>query len=330
MNAMNSTFEPSDHIYDVAIVGGGVAGLAAAVYAGRDGFDVCLIEGDYISNTEMPGGALMLTSDIQNYPGFYEGAGETLITVMRNQAVRFVKTVLTEQVLAANLSTSETEPHVLTTNQGTVVRSRAVILATGAVSRMLDIPGEENLFGKGVSTCATCDGFFFQNKNVYVVGGGDTAVEDALFLTRYTPNVTMVVRADRFRASGPEVRHVLQKNQDMQDPFKVLWNTTVTEIHGDNNVTGLTLQNPETSFHVAADGLFVAVGRIPSTGFLNQSGVMLDEENFIMLNPGSQNVPGFPGVYAAGDAVDKKFRQAVTSAGRAVEAALEAREWLLR
>lgn len=326
MIAHNLTSE----LYDITIIGGGVAGLSAALYAGRDGFNVCLVEGDYISNTEMPGGALMLTSDIQNYPGYLEGSGGNLIEVMRTQASKFVPMILTEQIVTARFSSDPEKPHEFETNQGTVIRSKAAILATGAVSRRLDVPGEDELFGKGVSTCATCDGFFFQQKNVYVVGGGDTAVEDALFLTRYTPNVTMVVRGDRLRGSGPEVRHALTKNQDPDDTFRILWNTKVVEVHGETTVTGLSLQNDETVFNVSADGLFVAVGREPSTQFLTGTGVELDDEGYIVLNPGTQQVPGFPGVYAAGDAVDKKFRQAVTSAGRAVEAALEAREWLLK
>lgn len=317
--------------YDVIIIGGGVAGLSAAVYSARDGFSTLLLEGEYLSSTEMPGGALLLTPEIENFPGFMSGAGETLISQIREQAEKFGTVIRTESAHHLKLSSVLYKDHFVTSSTGTVYRSKAVILSTGAVARQLQVSGENDYLGRGVSTCATCDGFFFDGKKVAVAGGGDTAVEDALFLRRFATEVTMLVRKDTFRATGPEAREALALAEDPSSSFRIIWNSSVQSVNGDGTtVTSLNYHTKDSVEELPVDGIFVAIGRDPSTSFLADSIVVLDDEGYIVTKPGTQAVAGDAvGVYAAGDAVDKKFRQAVTSAGRAVEAALEAREYLL-
>lgn len=338
----NTTIELAEHpadvveaeetnTYDVIIIGGGVAGLSAALYSSRDGFSTLLLEGEYLSSTEMPGGALLLTPEIENFPGFLSGAGETLISQIHDQAEKFGTVILTESAHDVKLSSELYQDHVITSSTGVVYRSKAVILSTGAVARQLQVAGETNYLGRGVSTCATCDGFFFDGKKVAVVGGGDTAVEDALFLRRFATEVTMLVRKDTFKATGPEAREALALAADSSSGFRIIWNSSVQSVNGDDNtVTSLTYHTDDSVKELSVDGVFVAIGRDPSTSFLANSIVVLDDEGYIVTKSGTQAVAGDAvGVYAAGDAVDKKFRQAVTSAGRAVEAALEAREYLL-
>jgi len=317
--------------FDTVIIGGGVAGLSAGIYSARDGFSTLIIEGDFISNTEMPGGALLLTPEIENFPGFTRGEGTELVTIIRDQAESFGAHIVTELVETVKFSEESCGLHEITTNAGNTYTAKAVILATGAVARQLGVNGEMDYFGRGVSTCATCDGFFYTEKEVVVVGGGDTAVEDALFLRRYASKVTMLVRGDSFRATGPDAREALELSEKEGSNFNIIWNSTVQSVNGeDNKVTSVTYQTEGTVHQLATDGMFVAIGRDPSTSFLADSNVALDQEGYIVRESDTNKVSGGAvGVFAAGDAVDKKYRQAVTSAGRAVEAALEAREYLL-
>lgn len=317
--------------YDTIIIGGGVAGLSAGLYSARDGFSTLVIEGDFISSTEMPGGALLLTPEIENFPGFPGGAGEELIAVIKKQAVGFGATIIRDLVSDIDFATSPCELQTVRTLHGKTYESRTIIIATGAVARQLGVEGEEDFIGRGVSTCATCDGFFFGGKKVVVVGGGDTAVEDALFLMTYASEVTLLVRGDSLRSTGPEAREAYILAEDPESKLNIRWNTTVSSINNNGQtVSSVSAINEDGALEIQTDGVFVAIGRDPSTVFLHNSLVELDEEGYILTRPDSNRVKGeIYGVYAAGDAVDKKYRQAVTSAGRAVEAALDSREYIM-
>lgn len=311
-------------VYDIIIVGGGIAGLSAAVYAARDGFKTLVLEGEFISSVDYPGGALMLTPDIENYPGFIKGEGMELVAAIRGQAESFDAEIVEERAVVYNLSTSPKTPHVVETSTKKYT-TRSVIFAMGATAKLLDVPGELDFYGKGVSTCATCDGFFFKNKNVAVVGGGDTAVEDALFLTRYSDKVYLVVRGTALKASGPQAKEILSHPK-----VEILWNTTVDEIVGEENVQLAILNTAGKHHQLNVDGVFVAIGRTPATATLVGSGVALDEEGYLVVRNDSTAAEGQPvGVFAAGDVVDKVYRQAITSAGKGAQAALDARHYLL-
>lgn len=318
--------------YDVVIVGGGVAGLSAGLYAARDGFSTLVLEGDFVSATEMPGGALLLTPEIENFPGFPGGAGGDLIAIIKQQTAKFGANIVRDLVEDIEFATEKCGLHTIKTLKGKVYEAKTIILATGAVARQLGVEGEADFIGRGISTCATCDGFFFEDKKVVVVGGGDTAVEDALFLRRYASEVTMLVRGDSLRSTGPEAREAYVLNDEADSKFNILWNTTVTEINnnGENVTSASFVRNGEEGL-IETDGVFVAIGRDPSTAFLlNSENVELDTEGYILVEDNSNEVKGNAvGVFAAGDAVDKRFRQAITSAGRAVEASLQAREYLM-
>jgi thioredoxin reductase (NADPH) len=293
--------------YDVVIVGGGVAGLSAAVYAARDGFRVLVLEGEILSNTEMPGGALMTTPTIENFPGF-DGAGEELIEKIREQADKFGADILTARAEHIHPTREPGKLHRVATAT-TEYKTRAIILATGAVARNLDIHGEQEFWGRGVSTCATCDGWFYRDKTVAVIGGGDTAVEDALLLTRYAKQVYLMHRRDDLRAVGMELEQ-LRAAENVEFVLAAIPEEIEGSEEGVNNLK------------------YRQGGEV--TGFLKEAGIPLDPEGYILTeNGGTRVLGGFPGIFAAGDAVDRVYRQAVTSAGRAVEAALEARAYLL-
>lgn len=326
------TVETIMNRYDVIVVGGGVAGLSAGLYASRDGFSTLVLEGDFISSTEMPGGALLLTPEIENFPGFPGGAGSDLIANIKSQATRFGAEIVRDLVADIDFSDVQCGLHTVRTLKGNVYEAKSIILATGAVARQLNVEGEADFIGRGVSTCATCDGFFFDGKKVVIVGGGDTAVEDALFMRRYASEVTMLVRGDSLRSTGPEAREAYLLAEDEGTPFNIRWNTNVTEIENNGeSVTAVVVEKDCEEEVIYTDGIFVAIGRDPSTAFLlNSEKIELDAEGYVLVEDNSNEVKGIAvGVFAAGDAVDKRFRQAVTSAGRAVEAALQAREYLM-
>jgi thioredoxin reductase (NADPH) len=319
------------NIYDTIILGGGVGGLSAAIYTGRDAIKTLLIEGELVSNTELPGGALMLTESIENFPG-YSGTGEGLIELLRSQvdalsdverveglAVSFVR--LENGLVEVGYSEYGDEP--------TLVLGKSILISTGAVSRKLGVPGEDEFYGRGVSTCATCDGAFYKDKVVGVVGGGDTAVEDALYLTRHASKVKVFVRSDKLRTNSPEARELLK-----HEKVEIIWNTAITSINGENTVTSVNTKTngADDAEPVVLDGLFVAIGRDPNTAFLSDSGLRLSD-GYLVTDSAQRCSAGdgtvTPNIFAVGDVADAKYVQAITAAGDAVKAALGIREHLM-
>ena len=298
-------------IHKVLIIGGGPAGYTAALYAARAELAPLVLEGS------TPGGQLMITTDVENYPGFPEGVlGPEIMEKFRAQAERFGARLLTEDATAVDFSST---PLQVVTN-GKVHLSHTVIIATGASAKWLGVPGEERLTGRGVSACATCDGFFFKDKELLVVGGGDSAMEESLFLTKFASSVTIVHRRDEFRASAIMARRALANPK-----IGVAWNTVVEEIHGEEQVTGVTLVdtlNGEAR-QQAINGVFVAIGHRPNTKLFTDW-VALDERGYITLADAGGTATSVPGVFAAGDVADPIYRQAVTAAGTGCQAALDA------
>jgi len=300
----------------VIILGSGPAGYTAAIYAARAGLSPLLVEG------LEPGGQLMITTDVDNYPGFPDGIkGPDLMTAMRRQAERFGTRITTGNVTAANL---KKRPFKITAD-GNDFSCGALIVATGAAARWMGLPSEEALKGKGVSACATCDGFFFKGQDVVVVGGGDTALEEALYLANFTKSVVVVHRRDELRASK-----VMQDAAKKKPKISFIWDSIVTEIKdpSEGKVTGVVLKNVKSggSQTIPCDGVFVAIGHEPNTAvFKNQ--LALDEKGYIITKPGSAKT-SVDGVFAAGDAADHIYRQAVTAAGSGCMAALDAEKWL--
>jgi thioredoxin reductase (NADPH) len=304
-----------NNIHKILIIGGGPAGYTAALYAARAELSPLVLEGS------SPGGQLMITTDVENYPGFPEGIlGPEIMDKFRAQAERFGAQLLTEDATSVDFSTP---PFEVAAN-GAIHMAHTVIIATGASAKWLGIPGEERLTGRGVSACATCDGFFFRDKELLVVGGGDSAMEESLFLTKFASSVTIVHRRDEFRASAIMVRRALENPK-----IKVEWNAIVQEIHGDQHVDGATLVNTKTGETrlQAVHGVFVAIGHQPNTA-LFKGRVDLDERGYVALpNPGG-TATSVPGVFAAGDVADSIYRQAVTAAGTGCQAALDADHYL--
>ncbi|MEN8041239.1 MAG: thioredoxin-disulfide reductase [Actinomycetota bacterium] len=298
----------------VLIIGSGPAGLTAAIYAARADLEPLMIEG------MERGGQLMITTDVENYPGFPDGVmGPDLMEQMRKQAERFGTRIISSDVTEVDFSQ---RPFKVSVGQD-VYTSETVIVSTGASARWLGVEGEERLRGFGVSACATCDGFFFRDKELLVIGGGDTALEEALFLTKFASRVTVVHRRDEFRASP------IMADRVMDHPkIDVLWDTVVDEIVGDSLVTGATLRNVKTEeiTDFAAEGVFVAIGHTPNTKVFGDQ-LDLDEAGYLFTDPGTTNT-SVEGVFAAGDVTDKIYRQAVTAAGMGCQAALDAQRWL--
>jgi thioredoxin reductase (NADPH) len=313
-------------VRNVIIIGSGPAGLTAAIYAARANLAPLVIEGEPSSTSDQPGGQLMLTSDIENFPGFVEGqAGPLLMGNMRSQAARFGAEFLTTKVhrvdfsgqpllvWAADPSTGEEVEH----------RARSVIVATGARSLMLGLAAEQRLLSRGVSTCATCDGFFFRNQEIAVIGGGDSALEEAIFLTKFGDSVTVIHRRKELRASK-----IMQDRAFRNPKIRFIWDSVVTDIRGHGKVEGLDLHNKvtgEDSF-LPVTGVFVAIGHAPNTDlFAGQ--IDMDEAGYIVTASGS-TATNVPGVFACGDVQDHTYRQAVTAAGTGCMAAIDAERWL--
>ena len=306
----------SEKIHDVIIVGSGPAGYTAAIYASRAALELVLFEGSMDS-----GGALMNTTDVENYPGFAEGImGPDLMLQMRAQAERFGTQIITDDATELKLTDAIKE---VTDSDGVVWKSRAVILAMGSGYRKLGIDDEERLSGRGVSWCATCDGAFFRNKDIAVVGGGDSAMEEATFLTRFANKVTVVHRRDELRASA-----IMAGRAERDPKIDFAWNSTVSGIGGENSVESLTLTDTVTgeTREVPMQGLFIAVGHDPRSELLTGQ-VELDDEGYVLTQPGSTGT-NLIGVYACGDLVDHTYRQAVTAAGSGCSAALDAEKFL--
>jgi thioredoxin reductase (NADPH) len=298
----------------VLIIGSGPAGLTAAVYAARADLEPLMIEGFE------RGGQLMLTTDVENYPGFPDGImGPELMEQFRKQAERFGTRIVSSNVSRVDFSERPFEVWV----DDDEYTAESVIISTGASARWLDVPGESELRGFGVSACATCDGFFFRDKEIAVVGGGDSAMEEALFLTKFASKVTIIHRRDEFRASKIMARRALEHPK-----IAVIWDTVVEGVTGDGAVTGLALHNVKTDErdHLGIEGLFVAIGHTPNTGvFADQ--IELDAAGYIVTSPGTTRT-SVEGVFAAGDVVDKVYRQAITAAGMGCQAAIDAERWL--
>jgi len=304
---------PND-IRNVIVIGSGPAGFTAALYTARADLEPLVLKG------LEAGGQLMLTTDVENYPGFADGImGPELMDQMEKQAQRFGAEILAVHVTEVDLSS---RPFLVKAGDQ-VWRARTVIVATGATARWLGIPGEEKLRGRGVSACATCDGFFFRDRELLVVGGGDTAMEEATFLTKFASKVTIVHRRDAFRASK-----VMQDRVFANDKIEVLWNTVLDEIVGDDAVTGAVARDVETNETrtIAADGVFMAIGHDPTTTLFRDQ-LPVDENGYLIVQEPS-TATDVPGVFAAGDVTDHTYRQAVTAAGQGCKAAIDAERFL--
>ena len=305
----------SETIHDVVIVGSGPAGYTAAIYTARAGFKPVVVAGALAA-----GGALMNTTEVENFPGFPEGVlGPDLMDNMRQRAEKFGADVRYEDAYTLEL---EGDIKKITLEDETLL-ARSVILATGSEYRHMNVPGEEEFSGRGVSFCATCDGFFFRDKHVIVVGGGDSAMEEATFLTKFASKVTVVHRRDQLRASKAMADRALANEK-----IEFAWNSVVEEVLGDSAVTGVRLRSTvdDSTRVLDADGVFVAIGHLPRTAVVSGQ-VALDEAGYILVNdPGTAT--NLPGVFACGDAVDHTYRQAITAAGSGCRAALDAQNWL--
>lgn len=306
----------------VLIIGSGPAGLTAAIYTARAQLQPIVIEGEPSSTTDQPGGQLMLTTEIENFPGFPEGlTGPELMANMRAQAARFGADLRVTKVQKLDTTVRPFRAW-LTGDAEPSVTADAVIIATGARSLMLNVPGEERLFSHGVSTCATCDGFFFRGQDIAVAGGGDSALEEALFLTRFANSVTLIHRRDQLRASK-----IMQERAFANEKIRFAWNTQITEVLGGQSVTGLRVRDVHTGEEreIPVTGLFVAIGHVPNTTLVTDV-TDLDENGYVRTGPGSYT--NIDGLFAAGDVQDHVYRQAITAAGSGCVAAIDVERWL--
>ena len=302
-------------IHDVVIVGSGPAGYTAAIYAARAQLNPVILAGSVTA-----GGALMNTTEVENYPGFVTGImGPELMNQMQEQAERFGADIRYEDVTALEL---EGDVKRITTSDD-VYEARTVIISTGSEYRHLGIDGEERLSGHGVSYCATCDGFFFKDQDIVVVGGGDSAMEEATFLTRFARSVTVVHRRDELRASA-----VMAKRAQKDPKISFAWNSRVVELHGEDSLTAVTLEDTVTGERrqLEASGLFVAIGQVPRSELVTDV-LDLDEAGYIKVEAPSQRTR-IPGVFACGDVADPTYQQAITAAGSGCRAALDAEHYL--
>lgn len=300
---------------NIVILGSGPAGLTAAIYAARANLSPIVVEG------EQPGGQLTITSDVENYPGFPEGVmGPDLMMGFRKQAERFGTQFMTGNVKKVSLNE---RPFTLTFSDGREVKAQTLIISTGASAKWIGIPSEKKLLGKGVSSCATCDGFFFRNMDIAVVGGGDTAMEEATFLTRFAKSVSVIHRRDTLRASK-----IMQEKAQKNPKIKFVWDSAIEEILGEKDVTGIRVRNLKTGgmSEMPLQGVFVAIGHEPNTALFREM-IRCDKAGYILVDPGTTRT-NIPGVFAAGDVADHNYRQAITAAGTGCMAAIDAERFL--
>ncbi|KAA1395712.1 thioredoxin-disulfide reductase [Aeromicrobium ginsengisoli] len=306
----------SDSVRNLIIIGSGPSGYTAAVYAARANLEPLVFEGSVTA-----GGALMNTTDVENFPGFPDGImGPELMDKLRAQAERFGAELITDDVTSVDLTG---DIKTVSLADGTTYSAHAVVLAMGSGYRKLEVEGEDRLSGHGVSWCATCDGFFFREQNIVVVGGGDSALEEATFLTRFASKVTMVHRRDQLRGSK-----IMQDRAFANDKIAFEWNAEVAELHGEDKLDGITLRDTVTGElrRIDATGLFIAIGHDPRSELLKGQ-VELDDEGYVLVKDGS-TATNLPGVFAAGDLVDHTYRQAITAAGTGCAASLDAERYL--
>lgn len=305
----------AENHYDTIVIGGGIAGLTAGLYLPRAEQKTLILEGEPISNTELPGGQLTLTPHLDNFPGFV-GAGYDLIESVREQAENLGSIIEMEQ--AENFNFNPHGKHTVTTSSGTTYTATSVIIATGAIARRLGIHGEDDYFGRGVSSCATCDGAFFKNKIVAVVGGGDTAVEEALYLADVASEVILIHRRDALRTDSPESRQLFEKpNVSVRwnsSPFKVSGDTHLKQVHLKDTLTG-------TESTIDLDGLFIAIGHDPAVKCFHGTPIEVAGNGYLAVNDTKTNIPG---VFGAGDVADSVYRQAITAAATGAQAAMNA------
>ena len=315
----------TDRQVEVAIIGSGPAGLTAAIYAARANLSPVVLEGEPSSTSDQPGGQLMLTTDVENYPGFPEGVmGPELMQRFRDQALRFGAQVHAVKASRVDLST---QPYGIWTGEpdasDPTLRAWTVIVSTGAQSLMLGLDREIEMVGHGLSTCATCDGFFFRDQHIAVVGGGDSAMEESIFLTRFASKVTVIHRRDALRASK-----IMQQRAFDNERIKFMWNTVVEEYLGESALTGLRIRNADTgeTSTLGVTGCFIAIGHRPNTDlFAGQ--LEMKENGYLVTQPDSTKTAA-EGVFACGDVQDDYYRQAVTAAGSGCMAAIEAERYL--
>jgi len=316
--------DQADDVRDVVIVGSGPAGLTAAIYTARANLAPLVLEGEPSSTSDQPGGQLMLTTEVENFPGFPEGImGPELMVRFREQALRFGADIRTEKVSKVDLSARPfgiwvgdpdiTEP---------TYRAQSVIVSTGAQSLMLGIDAEARLLGHGLSTCATCDGFFFRGQHIAVIGGGDSAIEEAIFLTKFADTVTIVHRRDQLRASK-----IMQERAFANDKIRFLWNHVVDDVLGDATVEGLVVRDVQTDERTTlpVTGVFVAIGHKPNTD-LFKGQLEMEDTGYLVTHEGTRT--NVDGVFACGDVQDHVYRQAITAAGSGCMAAIDAERWL--
>jgi len=310
---------------DIIIIGSGPAGLTAAIYSARANLRPLVIEGFPSSTSDQPGGQLMLTTDVENYPGFVDGImGPDLMGRLRAQAERFGAEYLTSKVSRVDLSARPfrvwaPDP---ATGEELEFTAKAVIVSTGARSLMLGIESERRLMGYGVSTCATCDGFFFRGAHIAVVGGGDSALEEAIFLTKFADSVTVIHRRKELRASK-----IMQDRAFKNPKVKFIWDSIVSDVVGDNKVEGVVVRNVVTDeeTELPVSGLFVAIGHVPNTDIF-KGRLDMDENGYLITHDGSRT--NIEGVFACGDVQDHVYRQAITAAGSGCMAAIDSERWL--
>lgn len=315
--------ETSD-VRNVIIIGSGPAGLTAAIYTARANLAPLMIEGEPSSTSDQPGGQLMLTTEVENFPGWPDGImGPELMMRFREQATRFGTEIVTRKVSRVDLSAQPFGVWIGDPDAARpTYRARSIIVSTGAQSLMLGLPEESRLLGHGLSTCATCDGFFFRDHDIAVIGGGDSAVEEALFLTKFARTVTLVHRRDELRASK-----IMQDRAFANDKIRFAWNSTVTGISGDTTVEGITLRDTITGDErdLPVSGVFVAIGHKPNTD-LFKGQLQLEDNGYLITHEGTAT--DVDGVFACGDVQDHIYRQAITAAGSGCMAAIDVERWL--